>query len=451
MAPILGKLTNRQGLNGPLLDDSTWLDRVDSPPPVPPMNMAALKPLVLPETPRPQVTTPLLQRVLAVNQDLAQRMAPKPAATGVLGKIGHTAANIGNVLGSIFPGIAAGIKGSDVYNERMMARDKEDLDQISQLNTENAQRAQTEATTEYQKQRPAIEQSKIDQRQQAIRDRVAQQAAAHGQKVTWDDQGNPSYEDDPQLLAHAAQSAQIELRDAQAELARSKNDPNSPAYQQAERRVKIAQANAQAAQIRAGAYEGNYLMHALGTDRGGAALPGAQVLDGTPVGTSLQGNVTKSLTGNAQFDDVQQGIEHTGNALTALHETGGSLNSPAMITALGHSSSGLGKWLQSQAAASLTPQERDAVVAVNAMRERILAMRKASGGTASESQVKRMIDMLPGPQTPDLDTAQRQLREVQSQLDTLRPGVPQINRPGKQEPKPAASNNVIIVKPEDLK
>ncbi len=171
-------------------------------------------------------------------------------------------------------------------------------------------------------------------------------------------------------------------------------------------------------------------MHAYGVGLDKQPLTGIGTIDGAPVGTSMQSNVTKSLSGNAQFDDVQQGIDHTNNALTALEASGGKLSSPAMIAALGHSQKGLGQWLQSKAASTLTPQERDAVVSVNAMRERILAMRKASGGNASEAQVDRMISMLPGPQTPDLDTAQRQLREVQSQLNTLRPGIPQVNRPG---------------------
>jgi hypothetical protein len=116
-----------------------------------------------------------------------------------------------------------------------------------------------------------------------------------------------------------------------------------------------------------------------------------------------------------------------------------------MITALGHHEGGLGQYLQSKASETLSPAERDAVVAVNAMRERILAMRKASGGNASEAQVNRMISMLPGPQTPDLDTARRQLKEVQNQADILSAGVPKVNRPAalsKESNQPTRPANV---------
>lgn len=421
---------------------------LDDAPVLPPITSAAMGGglhALLPVPPTPDVTLdprmasissdPLITRKDVLESDLYKRSNPV-APTSTLGKIGHVAAGIGNVLGNIFaPATMALIPGTDLHNERIRNRDQNELEGVSKEQTAADQRKGIEATTAYTTARPAIEQSKIDQKQQAVRDRVSQQAAKQGQKVTWDEDGAPSYEDDPDLLAHAATQAQIELRNAQADLAASKNDPSSPAYAQAERRIAVARANAIAAQTRANAYMGNYQMHAHGTDLQGNPLNGIGMLDGSSVGTSVQGNVSKAIAGQAQFKDVNQGIQHTTGALQALSQEGGSLNDAAMVAALQDPSHSALEWAQGKVNNNLTSNERDAVVAIKAMRERILAMRKASGGTASEGQVHRMLALLPGPQTPDLDTAIRQLKEVQSQADVLGSGVPQIHRAG-----PAASS-----------
>lgn len=405
-----------------------------------PALVAPISPMVS-RTPPTQTETDTAERNRLINTGSGiDQIQSKPA---------RVAARVGDIVSSIFaPNVAQFIPGTTLHHNmlvnqatRNVAQDQAQDESVAQVGREEASGRQADAAAEYYRQRPDIEQSKIDQKSQASHDQDIRMAAKYGQKPVLGGNGEiVGYEDDPTLLASAAQQAKIDLQQAQTDLASAKGDPNSPIYQQAERRLRIAQANATAAQIRADAYHGNYLMHAQGVGLDGQPLPGIGMLDGKPVGTSMQGTVNKSISGNAQFDDVEQGIQHTDKALQALESSGGKLSSPAMITALGHSQKGLGQWLQSQAASTLTPQERDAVVAVNAMRERILAMRKASGGNASEAQVDRMISMLPGPQTPDLDTAQRQLREVQAQLDTLRPGVPQVNRPAGKPISPASNS-----------
>jgi hypothetical protein len=95
---------------------------------------------------------------------------------------------------------------------------------------------------------------------QAKRNTITAQLAAKGQTGTFDDDGNlTGVADDPNSAYTKKQQAQTqyfqsrqELQDAQAELAKSKNNPNSPAFRQAQQRVNIAAKNAQTAAERLG-------------------------------------------------------------------------------------------------------------------------------------------------------------------------------------------------------
>src|SRR5579885_1160757 len=142
---------------------------------------------------------------------------------------------------------------------------------------------------------------------------IIAQLGKSGQKPVFDEAGNlVDIQDDPNSEAYQSRKVlddyrqtQQELAAANAALAHAKNDPNSPAYQQAQQRLRIAAANAGAAQERANAYMGNYQMHATGRDLQGNELPGATELPGgTPVGTSFQQPVTKHEQNVAQFNDV---------------------------------------------------------------------------------------------------------------------------------------------------
>lgn len=100
----------------------------------------------------------------------------------------------------------------------------------------------------------------LDQKTQAAKNRIMQGLAGKGQVGTFDDAGNlTSVADDPDSDITKKQAAQTdyfasrkELQDAQAELAKSKNDPNSPAFRQAQQRVNIAGKNAETAAQRLG-------------------------------------------------------------------------------------------------------------------------------------------------------------------------------------------------------
>jgi hypothetical protein len=372
---------------------------------------------------------PLVNRASALSADLYKRENPtKPTTT--LGKIGHVAAGIGNVLGDIFaPSTMELIPGTQLQNERIEARDKSDLNQVSDLQNQEATRAQTAATTAYTQQRPAIEEAKVQQRLQAAHNRVTEAYAHNGQTPEFDEDGNViGVHDDPTLLAHAAQQAKADLQSAQTDLANSKNDPTSPAYQQAERRVAVARANAIAAQTRANAYMGNYNQHAFNKDNQGNVLPGA------PQITDENGNVTVPGTGNAataiksnanaaQFGDVAGATGNIEDTAKALVSSGGRLNSPGVVYALQNTHGTPSQVIQSVDKANLTPEERAYVISNIAFKENLQALRKSAGGSFSDSAVDRLEQLAPNGSTPDLPYLLGQTGQIRQTYSRLGKGV----------------------------
>lgn len=94
----------------------------------------------------------LVSRANAYSEDLYKRSHPV-APTTTLGKIGHVAANIGNVLGDIFaPGPMSLIPGTQLHNETEKNRDLAGLQDVSKLQNEAAQRERDDAQALYDQQ-----------------------------------------------------------------------------------------------------------------------------------------------------------------------------------------------------------------------------------------------------------------------------------------------------------
>jgi hypothetical protein len=241
--------------------------------------------------------------------------------------------------------------------------------------------------------------------------------------------GKTTYVEDPDSPVTQQKQAQSQLAQAKAELARAGNDPRSPAYQLALKRASTAQQNANAATTRATAYMGNYLQGAYNKGLGGDQLPGAPIIQngqgqGTVVGTRNANTAIKNQANVAQFNDVHGALDSLENSAKALVKSGGKLNSPAVATALAQPPGTLGKWLQGVGAKSgLTPQERDYVIANAAAHENIQALRKAAGGTATDSSVEKLDALIPGASTPDLDYFLRQTGQIRQTAQRLGQGV----------------------------
>lgn len=368
--------------------------------------------------------------------DLYKRDNPIKPTTS-MGKIGHIAAGIGNALGNIFaPATMALIPGTELHNQIQKNRDSAELDDISSLQTQADQRKQTEALTDYTEQRPEIEKAKLQQRMDVQRVRSDQAAAKAGQKPVEDPEtGDVSYVDDPNSAAYQSrkihddvEQSKKAVQDADTQVKQASIDPNSPTYKLALTRAEIARQNASAAVTRAQAYYGNYLQHAFNKDLQGNTLPGApQIENGsgqvTTVGSTNAPQAVKAQGNAAQFNDVHGALDNLETNARALVASGGKLNSPGVVYALQHSSGTPGQFLQSLDKGNLSPQERQYVQSVVAAHENVQALRKAAGGTSTDSAVAKLDSLIPNGSTPDLDYLLGQTSQIRQTADRLGKGV----------------------------
>lgn len=173
--------------------------------------------------------------------DLYKRENPI-APTTTLGKIGHVAAGIGNVLGNIFaPATMALIPGTELHSQIQKNRDIGELDDISSLQNQADQRKQTEAQTAYTTARPAIEQAKILQK-------LTTALAPKGIKASMNPDGTIDTEDDPDSQAYKNQVALAGMHNAtsqfdqiKSENADNKYQPGTPQYEEWNQRLLNAQ------------------------------------------------------------------------------------------------------------------------------------------------------------------------------------------------------------------
>jgi hypothetical protein len=295
------------GLKPPVLSALRTIDAPPSLSPLAPMSAPSLPPMDAPVAPdvtvNPRISSvssdPLLTRKDQLESDLYNRSNPV-APTSALGKIGHVASRIGNVLGDIFaPATMSLIPGTDLNNQVMRSRDISELQDNSQLQTDQANRAQTAANTAFTEQKPAIAQAGLLQKKQISDQKNAQLAASHGLMPQTDEDGVTTFVPDDSspigqlnLAKVANTTAQNNLRDAQTAWEQAKMDPNSQAGKIAWGNLQARMMEAQAAQTRAHTSVAQYMMHAFGTDVNNNPLAGTMITDdGRSVGTSQAPNV----------------------------------------------------------------------------------------------------------------------------------------------------------------
>jgi hypothetical protein len=240
------------------------------------------------------------------------------------------------------------------------------------------------------------------------------------------DRSEMSPEQQTQMDLHGALQEQAEAR---AALARAQNDPTSPAFKLAQQRASTANANAGAAIQRAQAYALNAAGANYGTDTAGNALQGSTVVGNKPVGSRFQSTVQNQQGRVAQFNDVlgaTNNLETTARRLVGTRGKG-ALSSSKVAAALAEPEGTFGKWMQGQVAnGNMSGEERDYVTNLRAYRENLQALRKSAGGGVSDSQVDRLMEMAPGPATPDLDYLLRQTGQIRATANRLSKGIPNV-------------------------
>lgn len=351
-------------------------------------------------------------------------------------------ARIGDVAASVItPNAAAAIPGTTYHHNVLLNQQANRVNNDLGNEREQAQTEQENALTGYTQARPQIEQSKIDQRQTAIRDRVAQAAAARGQNVTWDEDGVPNFTDDHESQAfhdHQALSAMHEATASKssimADIQKNHYIPGTPEWteaqkklQQVDQRLKVAMGSlglrAQGLELR----RENQQANLYGTDMQGNALPGAPQLendDGNMQTVGLRaGNLAVKQQGKVtSFNDLQGSAQHTREALDALHASGADLSDPKVVAAMSDPTSMVGKIVNGKLVrGSLSDAQVKAIGAINQLREQIGIMRSTTGGPAAEAQAQRMLSALPEA-GDSKSTAINKLNELDGVITRLRPG-----------------------------
>jgi hypothetical protein len=284
------------------------LSPIGDAPPVVGLDMGGGMPTLPPFSPAPITadprassisSDPLITQQSQLEADLYNRTNPvKPTTT--LGKIGHVAANVGNVLGDIFaPDVMANIPGTQLYNERIEKRDKADLQANSQLQTEEAGRKQQAATTALTLQQPELQRAKV-------LSTLAGKVVPKGFKPpTFDENGDLQLDEDPDSQAFKDNVALAGMHNAtanfdsiKAENADAKYQPGTPQYTEWKQRLDNAQKEIQ---VRMGA---------LGLSRERLGFQEDKTYNPQP--TSTERN--KGDMGNSAIDQI-----HTMRSIVAAH------------------------------------------------------------------------------------------------------------------------------------
>jgi hypothetical protein len=197
---------------------------------------------------------------------------------------------------AVAPAITANLPGTEYHHERLVKQDQRQVAGDVANDEKQAQTANLEAQPELQQAKSDLANQKLTETTTHHQAQVDQQLRAHGFKT------NPetgsieplSYGEmsEPQQAAYDLKNSQGALADANAELAKAKNDPNSPLYKEATDKIASIHRTQDIALQRLGLSREQFMMRAHGTDLEGNALNGAMLGDNNePIGTALQQNV----------------------------------------------------------------------------------------------------------------------------------------------------------------
>jgi hypothetical protein len=353
-----------------------------------------------------------------------------------LARVGDTAERI------ILPGAEAVTPGTEGNNQRLTNIQQGRVNSDLTNQQQQATTGQTEANTAYLAARPDIEQSKIDQKQTAVQERVGQAAAAKGQLVSWDENGIPTFTDDHTSQAFADHQALSAMHQATADKSAimadiSKNHyiPGTPEFDEAQRKLAQVDKRMQVAMAGLGLRSQSLDLRRqntnaalYGTDNAGNALPGAAQITGddgtgTTVGSKFAPTAIKANAKTATFNDLTGSVSHLRNAIKAYEAEGGDMSDPRLAAAAADPHSTVGKVIQGKlVTGGLSPT---AITLLNAQRqteEQAGILRSTTGGTSSEAGAQRILAVVPHFGSDTNQSAYSKLDEQENVLKRLTPG-----------------------------
>lgn len=300
------------------------VDMIDSPaltstiaapaPSAPSLGASILAPVSLPNQTQTQKDTTLRDRY--INEGSGVDQIKNPLLKGL--------ARAGDIAASVFaPNAAAFIPGTSLHHNMLVNQATRNVEKDQDQEKNVADIAGTQATTERNKQLTELMPEQLDLKQQAqdakethAQDQLAATYAKLGYKQVANPDGTKAWVEDetsPVAIRNKAaadlQAARSDEVTARGQLERSKNNPDSPAYRQAQARIQAAQQNANTAAGKLGLAGKNFELKAFGTV-GGEAPAGALLDDnGHPVGTAFQRNVMPTGTERNKGDMAASAAE----------------------------------------------------------------------------------------------------------------------------------------------
>lgn len=446
----------------PLIQDYQALKRLPAPDlaPIQAMPVAAPQPIQMPIGPSPlaglpsqapptvmRIPDPLAEntrtRLQGDQSDLQRIRTEGPGVDQInnpglrtLGKIGDTALSI------LAPRAAQYIGGTTAHNQFLQNQDTSRINSDLANEQQQAGVGQTEANTNYLNQRPAIEQSKIDQKQTAVQQRVGQAAAAKGQTVSWDADGIPTFTDDHTSQAFADHQALAAMHQSTtdknsvlADIQKNHYIPGTPEFEEAQRKLAQIDKRQQVAMaglgLRAQGLDlrrENTNAALYGTDNSGHALPGSAQITGddgqtTTVGAKFAPAAIKQQKNVTSFNDLTGSVSHLRNAIKAYESEGGDMSDARLAQAASDPHSVVGKVINGKViTAGLSPA---ALTLLNAQRqtmEQAGILRSTTGGTSSEAGAQRILAVVPQFGQDTNASAYNKLDEQENVLSRLAPG-----------------------------
>lgn len=410
------------------------------PPPLPTVTQGPPPPL----TPMQSANT----RLLGDQNELQRKVSTGSGISQIQNPLLRGLARTGEIAESILlPGAAALTPGTEFNHQRLIRQDQGHVNSDIANEQQLANVGQTQANTAYLAARPDIEQSKIDERQTAVRDRINQLAASRGQIPKWDPEtGLPSFVDDPTSQAYADHQALSAMHQATADksaitsdIAKNHYIPGTPEFDEAQRklaqvdkRMQVAMASlglrAQGLDLR----KENTAAALTGIDpHTGQPFAGASNITGdegqpTTVGSKFAPGAVKQQSAVGSFNDLAGSVSHTRNALNQLYTEGGSLSDPRVVAAMSDPNSLVGKVVNGKLVQGrLSPTEISAINAVRQLHEQAGILRKTTGGTASEAGAQRILDVVPSAGDANA-VALSKLMEQEQVLGRLAPGMTHV-------------------------
>jgi hypothetical protein len=363
-------------------------------------------------------------------------------------------ARAADIAASVFiPGEAKYIPGTSLnHNYRVdqltknVVADQAQDQATAQTAETDAGTAGKQATAAYEKQKPILEQNKIDATALNNHAKYAQLAARAGQTMVVDpNTGEATFQDDPNSQAYQDRIALANMHQATAdknavtsEIAQNKYKPGTPEYNDAQRRLSQVDQRLQVAMgslgLRAQGLQlrkQNTDASLYGTDLDGNPLPGATQITGdngavTTVGSKNAGHAITQQGAVGGFKDLSGSLVHTRAALQDFFNEGGSLSDPKMAAAMsdpeGVTSQVIHGWIQS----GMSPRAVAALTALKQYHEQAGILRTATKGTSSEAGAQRILETAPTAGDAN-DVALSKLNEGQNVIDRLTPGVSTVS------------------------